>query len=133
MAEEVQTEVPVQAAEEQPVSEVPVVQELQDQATAEPAVETAEPVVEVNAEAEQGDTGLKRSRDEEDGADGEEPEAKRAAPEMVENVRFTDCTSLLPRGVSHDTSAPTGGWRCRSSNRGCVCSNGPIRCPSCCS
>jgi far upstream element-binding protein len=81
MAEEAQTEIPVQAAEEPPVAEEPIVEAPVAEIAAEPAAETAEVVAEAAEDAEQGDAGQKRSREEEEGADGEEPEAKRAAAE----------------------------------------------------
>lgn len=88
MAEEAPTEVPVQAAEEQPVVEEPVAHEPAPETAEEPTTEATEAAADPAVDAEQGDAGLKRSREEEHGADGEEPDAKRAAPEALGDVRM---------------------------------------------
>eukprot|EP00878_Enallax_costatus_P002253 GHUV01002426.1.p1 GENE.GHUV01002426.1~~GHUV01002426.1.p1 ORF type:complete len:574 (+),score=218.02 GHUV01002426.1:84-1805(+) len=88
MAEEAQNEVPVQAAEEQPVAEEHVAQEpaAEAAAAAEPVVDATEQVADAAVEADQADAGLKRSREEEQEGDGEEPDAKRAAGDAPADV-----------------------------------------------
>lgn len=112
MAEEAQTELPVQAAEEQPVAEEPVAEEPVAEPAAEPAAETAEPVAEPAAEAELGDAGQKRSRDEEEGADGEEPEAKRSAAEPVVDVSIIVQALRFRKACARLVFVLTGEWRC---------------------
>lgn len=86
MAEEAQIEVPVQAAEGQPVAEEHVAEEPAAEAAAEPAAEAVEQLADLAVEADLIDAGLKRSREEEQEGDVEEPDAKRAAGDTAVDV-----------------------------------------------